>query len=379
MSIFRLPDLGEGLREAEIVAWHVAVGDHVVAGQPLVSVETDKAVVEVPSPQSGHIAKLHGAAGEHIETGAPLVAFTEGETADTGTVVGDISPQTPAVAPAPAGAGSAPADAGAAPADAGQLKATPAVRALAHRLGVDIAAVTPTGAQGQVTRANVELAAAGSGEGAVEKLSGPRRAMARNMARSHVEVVPATVTEDADIDHFDADADVTVALVQAMAAGAAASPALNAWFDGTDLSRRLNDRVDIGIAMDTPDGLFVPVLRDAGNASAAELRHALEKLKTDVVSRRLKPADLHGQTITLSNFGLLGGRYAGLVVVPPQVAILGAGRIVPRVVVRDGAPAIRRLLPLSLTFDHRAVTGGEAARFLTAVIAALESAESAQF
>ncbi len=358
MTVFHLPDLGEGLREAEIVAWHVAVGDHVVAGQPLVSVETDKAVVEVPSPQSGHIAKLHGAAGDHMETGAPLVEFTEGETADTGTVVGDIATTAPAPDIAP--------------------KATPAVRALARRLGVDLPAVAPSGAQGQVTAADVEQAATAAGERPREALSGPRRAMARNMARAHAEVVPATVNEDADVDHLPPEADVTVALIKAIAAGATASPALNAWFDGAGMSRRLHDRIDVGVAVDTADGLFVPVVRDAGNRAPDDLRRALETLKEDVGARRVKPEDLSGQTITLSNFGLLGGRYAELVVVPPQVAIVGAGRIVPRVVVRDGKAVIRRMLPLSLTFDHRVVTGGEAARFLAAVIAALEAAQDAQ-
>ena len=133
----------------------------------------------------------------------------------------------------------------------------------------------------------------------------------------------------------------------------------------------MHDRVDLGIATDTADGLFVPVLRDVGNRDTADLRAGLDRMKADIEARRVPPEELRGATITLSNFGMLGGRFAALVVVPPQVAILGAGRIAPAVVAVDGAPAVRRILPLSLTFDHRAVTGAEAARFLAAAAADL--------
>jgi len=218
----------------------------------------------------------------------------------------------------------------------------------------------------------VEQTTGGSGEPQAETLSGPRRAMARNMAHARAEVAPATVTDDADVHHLDPDADITVALVKAICAGAEAAPALNAWFDGAAMTLRRHQRVDVGVAIDTPDGLFVPVLRDAGNLDPDDLRAAFETLKDDVVARRVKPEDLRGQTITLSNFGTLGGRYAELVVVPPQVAIIGAGRIVERVVARNGETVIRRLLPLSLTFDHRVVTGGEAARFMAALIGEIE-------
>ncbi len=195
--------------------------------------------------------------------------------------------------------------------------------------------------------------------------------MARNMARAGAELVPATVTDEADVDHWPLDADVTIRLVQAIAAGCAAAPALNAWLDGERLAWRLHETVDVGVAVDSDDGLFVVVLRDAGRRSAAELRRDLDRLEEAVRARTVERADLHGATIGLSNFGTLGGRFAALVAVPPRVAILGAGRIAPRVVAVEGVPAVRRMLPLSLTFDHRAVTGGEATRFLAAVIATL--------
>jgi pyruvate dehydrogenase E2 component (dihydrolipoamide acetyltransferase) len=196
--------------------------------------------------------------------------------------------------------------------------------------------------------------------------------MARNMARAHAEVAATTVTDEALVDHWDETTDVTVLLVRAMVAACSAEPALNAWFDGHNLTRILHRHVDVGVAMDTDEGLFVPVLRGAEGKDAAVLRSDLNRLKEIVSTRKARPEDLTGQTVTLSNFGVIGGRHAALMVLPPQVAILGAGGVAPRVVAVDGRPAVRLTLPLSLTFDHRAVTGGEAARFLATVIATLQ-------
>jgi pyruvate dehydrogenase E2 component (dihydrolipoamide acetyltransferase) len=195
------------------------------------------------------------------------------------------------------------------------------------------------------------------------------------MERAHAEVVPATVTDVADIDAWPAGSDITLRLIRAVAAGCRAEPALNAWYLGRDKGRRVHDKVHLGLAMDTEDGLFVPVLRDVAKRDAADLRRGLEAMKADVAARRVPIEELRGQTITLSNFGMFGGQHAALVVLPPQVAILGAGRVHDRVVPLDGKPAVRRALPLSLTFDHRAVMGGEASRFLAAVIADLDSAD----
>ncbi len=365
MTTFKLPDLGEGLQEAEIVTWHVSPGDRVVADQPLVSVETDKAVVEVPSPRAGRIAKLYAEPGEIVAIGAPLVDYDdEAGSEDAGTVVGAIESEATVLdEEVEAQAATAPA----------RVKATPAVRALARRLGVDLAVVSPSGKGGVVTAADVERAAKTLAEaGPLEPLRGVRRAMARRMTQSGAEVVPATVMDDADIDAWPEGADVTVRLVRAVAAACAAEPALNAWFDAKEGGRRLNKKVDLGLAVDTEDGLFVPVLRDVGNRDAADLRRGLDAMKADVKARRVPPEELRGATITLSNFGTIGGRYAAPVVVPPQVAIVSAGRIAPRVVAHKGKPAVHRTLPVSITFDHRAVTGGEAARFLAAFIADLE-------
>ncbi|HTV44035.1 MAG TPA: dihydrolipoamide acetyltransferase family protein [Stellaceae bacterium] len=365
MTIFNLPDLGEGLQEAELVAWHVGAGDHVVADQPLLSVETEKAVVEVPSPQSGRISRLFATPGERVRVGAPLVEFDDGARSDTGTVVGELAAAPPIAAP---GGGARP--------QPGGVRAAPAVRALAQRLGVDLGIVAASGPGGAVTSADVERAArALTMAGPAEPLSGVRRAMAVNMARAHAEIVPATVSDEADVEAWPARTDVTIRLVRAIVAGCVAVPALNAWYDGRNLERRLLKQIDLGLAVDTEDGLFVPVLRNVASRDAADLRRGIEAMKRDLRARSVPVAELRGQTITLSNFGMFAGHFAALVVVPPQVAILGAGRIAPRVVITDGRPAAHRMLPLSLTFDHRAVTGGEAARFLQAALGELERAE----
>ena len=365
MSIFALPDLGEGLQEAELVAWHVGEGDHVVADQPLVSVETEKAVVEVPSPQPGKIARLYAQPGERVKVGAALVEFEEGPRTDSGTIVGELAP-----APAPSARAAEPVPEGHA------VKAAPAVRALAQRLGVDLAKVAASGPGGAVTSADVERAArAQTVAGPAEPLAGVRRAMAVNMARSHAEIVPATVSDEADIEVWPPKTDVTIRLIRAVIAGCAASPGLNAWYDGRNVERRLLKQIDLGLAVDTEDGLFVPVLRNIGGRDAADLRRGIEAMKKDLRARTVPIAELRGQTITLSNFGMFAGRFAALVIVPPQVAILGAGRITPRAAVADGNVVAHRILPLSLTFDHRAVTGGEAARFLKAALEELERPE----
>jgi 2-oxoisovalerate dehydrogenase E2 component (dihydrolipoyl transacylase) len=367
MKEFRLPDLGEGLAEAEIVEWHVAPGDEVVSGQTLVSVETDKAVVDIPAPERGRVATIHGSKGDRIAIGDVLVEFAAEGAADAGALVGRLPGRE-----APAARKPAQFSKPAAP-PAARVKAMPAVRALAERLGIDLATVGPTGPEGQVTSVDLERAAK---TGAVveggEPLRGVRRAMAANMARAHAEVAPATAMDQADVSSWwTKESDVTLRLVRAVAAGCAASPALNAWYDSRRGTRRLHERLDLGIAMDTEDGLFVPVLRDAGRTDATRLRAELERLKEAVRTRRIASGELRGQTISLSNFGTLGGRHAALVVIPPQVAILGAGRVAPGVVPTPDGHAIRPTLPLSLTFDHRVVTGGEAARFLAAALADL--------
>jgi pyruvate dehydrogenase E2 component (dihydrolipoamide acetyltransferase) len=361
MAVLNLPDLGEGLQRAEIISWHVAVGDHVVTSQPLVAVETDKAVVDVPAPGPGTIARLCAAVGDTVEVGEALVEFEAGAAADSGTVVGKLE----TVSTEPPG-----------PLASDTLRATPAVRALAVKLDVELQGLHGSGPDGAILSSDVEQAASrGDAETPLETVRGVRRAMAERMALAHAQVVPASIHADADIACWPADTDITTRLIMAIAAACAAEPALNAWFDADSMTRRLHRQVDLGVAVDTADGLFVPTLRNISERRPDSLREGLARIKKDVLARSIPPQELRGQTITLSNFGSIGGRYAELVVVPPQVAIVGTGRIRSAVLAIDDKPTIRRQLPLSLTFDHRAVTGAEAARFMAAMIADLEHSQ----
>jgi len=388
MHVFHLPDLGEGLPDAEIIEWKVKEGDTIRVDDPLVAMETAKAVVDVPSPVSGRVAKLHGKAGDIIETGKPLVDF-------------ELEGATPLAAPAPAPSPEVARDdggtvVGAMPAsnqvfqaqavEIGGIKALPATRALARKLGVDLARIHPTGANGVVSADDVKRAAtepdaapraaqpalaepAPARPSDVElPLRGVRRQMARTMAQAHSEVVPTTLMDDADIHAWSAGEDITIRLLRAVAHAARAEPGLNASFNSKESSLRLHSAVHVGIAVDTADGLFVPVIRDVDRADQSALRAQLDRIRAQVKARAIAPDALIGATITLSNFGVFAGKYATPIVVPPQVAILGAGRVHHQAVPVIGAIEAHRMIPLSLTFDHRAVSGGEAARFLAALL-----------
>ena len=446
---FRLPDLGEGLPDATIVEWLVKPGDTVALDAPMISMETAKAIVEVPSPYSGKLVKVYGGNGDVIATGAPLADFeidanapqraeahstghhaapavtaapappASVERPDTGTVVGEMQTSDRVVAEAAVAVGG--------------VKAVPAVRALAKKLGVDLSQVPPSGAGGVVTLKDVRDFAASAQAGATKKFASPlppgevgarsatgegqapppvvtletgaaipssalrapspggrreaniagvpeqligvRRNMARVMADALSKVVPTTLNDDADIHVWRAGEDVSVRLLRAITAACKAVPALNAWFDGENLMRTLHERVDVGIAVDTVDGLFVPALRGADTLDAKGLRAALDNLMRQVRDRSIPPSELTGYTISLSNFGVFAGRYATPIVVPPTVAIVAAGKLRHQVVPVIGGIETHRVIPLSLTFDHRACTGGEAARFLKAMLEDLALAE----
>ncbi|HEX3172327.1 MAG TPA: dihydrolipoamide acetyltransferase family protein [Burkholderiales bacterium] len=365
MKIFKLPDLGEGLQEAEIVTWHVKAGDTVAVDQPLASVETAKAIVDIPSPYAGKIVKLYGNERDVARVGQPLVAF-EGGDDDTGTVVGKVEVGQKVMADAPTAATPL----------AHGIKATPAVRAMARKLNIDLAMVTPTGADGMITANDVQRASRILSEiGPQELLRGVRKVMAQSMTLAHAEVASATLMDDADIDSWAAGGNIMLRLIRALVAACRAEPALNAWYDSQAVGRRLLKNVDIGIAVDTPDGLLVPVLRNVEQRSPEDLRKSLTKLIQDTRERKVPPEDLRANTITLSNFGPIAGRYASPIVLPPTVAIVGAGRVRKEVVAIADKPAVHRVLPLSVTFDHRAVTGGEAGRFMAAMVADLQRAD----
>jgi pyruvate dehydrogenase E2 component (dihydrolipoamide acetyltransferase) len=422
MATFKLPDLGEGLPEAEIVRWHVKVGDRVKVDDPLVAVETAKAVVEVPSPHSGVIAKLYANAGDMVATGGPLVDFeTEAAAApapattpkpaakradDSGTVVGSMpTSDEELIEQAVAGSSGVARE---------RVRAAPAVRALAKRLGVDLARLRGSGRGGLITVDDV-MGASGSvaavaaplqaavgasrsaaaptlravpppgvaapvsgaladGAGEPERLRGLRRAMAHSMSLARDNVMGCTLFDDADLHHWAPGNDFTVRILRAIAVAARTEPGLNAWFDADAQTRRAFGRVDVAMAVDTPEGLLVPVVRNVGGITKEQLRAEVDRLKRAARDRTVAPEELRDFTIMLSNFGMIAGRYATPVVVPPAVAILGCGRLSHDVVAVMGGIEAHLRMPLSLTFDHRCVTGGEAARFLAAVMGDLGKA-----
>ena len=355
MTIFYLPDLGEGLSEAEIVEWHVAEGDRVEREQLMVSVETAKAIVEIPAPQSGRIAKLFAQAGSIVPTGSPLVEFAEVGKAseakpdlpprDQGSVVGMLSSQASESADSFIIGRHRHTEA-----RLQQRSQLPRQRAAASAPATD----TPEGFQG-------------------EPLHGLRRHMADAMAASHREVALVTIFEEAPIHWKDGERPL-LRLLRALCHAAAAEPSLNAWYDGERKERMVHEAVHIGIAMDTKAGLMVPTLKNAQKLDEQGMNRRVQKLKVAAVKRTLTLADMQGATITLSLHGSIGGRFATPLVSPPQVAILAAGAIREELA-PDKKHGFRkvRVIPLSLSFDHRAVTGGEAARFLKAVMADLAS------
>lgn len=365
MQILELTDLGEGLEEAEILEWKVTEGEHVVSDQPLLTVETDKAVVEIPSPQSGRIAKIYAKTGNIVKVGAPLVEFDSEMAPDKGSVVGKLINSE--------NGGSEKQFESQEKGAIQNVRANPSVRALARKLGVDLSIVLPSGKDFTITREDVEQAAKKLEQaGPTEILRGMRRTMAQRMTMAHKEVVPASITEIALIGQWHHHQNITIRLILAIVAAVENEPSLNAWYSSQNAERRLISSVDIGIAMDTKDGLIVPVIRNVDKRDKTDLEAALGKLRSDVNKRSVPLDELKGATITLSNFGMIGGLFSSLVVVPPQVAIIGAGRIYTQTFIENGELIQKDILPLSLTFDHRVVTGGEAARFINVIKAEIE-------
>ncbi len=253
------------------------------------------------------------------------------------------------------------------------MKVSPPVRELAHRLNVDLTIVTPSGPDGSITAADVQRVHSILTEvGPLELLRGPRKAMAQSMAQARDEVMHTTVTDDAVLAAWTIKQDMTVRLIRALVAGIKAEPSVNAWFDPIETGRRVLPKVHLGIAVDTPEGLVVCVMQDVASRTAQSLRQGLDKLKADTANRTVPPEELRGYTITMSNFGKYGGRYATPVITPPTVAIVAVGKTRDAVVPVQGQARISKILPLSVTFDHRAVTGAEATRFLNAMIEDLE-------
>jgi pyruvate/2-oxoglutarate dehydrogenase complex dihydrolipoamide acyltransferase (E2) component len=347
--VFRLPDLGEGVAEGEVASWLVEVGEQVAEDAPLLEVQTDKATVEIPSPAAGMVSRILVAAGRVVPVGTPLVVIgEEGESA---------------VEPAR---------------EEARTQALPAVRRLAGELGVDLAALAGSGPGGRIVEADVR-AAAGGGAGTRVPLTGVRRSIATHLARTQREVPAVTVVEEADFAAVEAvrgERSIVSHLVQAVCAALRTRPRLNATFEGDAIVE--HDRIDLGVAVQTEQGLLVPVLRAADARRLDELDGELRRLAEAARAGTLAPGDLRGSTFTITSAGRLGGYFATPLVNVPEVAILGLHRISPRPVVREGEIVVRPIGLVSCTFDHRAVDGAEASAFLLDVIARLERAGAAE-
>ncbi len=375
---FRLPDIGEGLAEAEIVEWRVAVGDTVAMDEVVVDVETDKAVVEIPIPVAGTV--LYLAEDQVVEVGAILVVIgEEGEVwpaePEPKTSSGDAAPIVGTLDTAVTTLSSR----------SEEPSALPVVRKLAKEMGVDVATVRGTGPQGRVTRDDV-LAAAGQpaargvedprplgGEG--RPLSRIRRAVADHMTKSWTEIPHVTAFAEVDATRLlevkkalTKRSGVTVSIDALVAKGVIPAlrihPDFNARLDGDTVID--NERFDIGLAVDTPDGLMVVTVRDVGSKSLAEVSTEIAALAAAAKDRKATPDQR--QTFTVSNIGALGGGYGTPIVPYGTTAILSVGRAVDKPVVRDGAVVIAPMMPMSLAYDHRLIDGGEGRRFLAMVI-----------
>lgn len=384
---FRFPDVGEGIAEGEIVRWLVREGDWIKEDQDLVEVETDKAVITLNSPFTGKIDKLHAKESEIVKVGALLTTVKEdghnlspappAQHPDAGSVVGSLA-EEPAIEVNRA------------------ILATPAVRALAKDMNVDLSRVQGSGPGGRITRDDIEQAAhsaappaaASDSYGAVEKvlLRGLRRTIAKRMAEASKRVADVTIWEDADITELEqlraeerkrADMDgvrltYLPFVIKAVVAALKAHPYLNASLDEAAGEIILKKYYNVGIAVDTSDGLIVFVIKDADRKNILALAREGAGLAEKARQRTIDLVELRGSTFTITNYGVVGASYGTPIINHPEVGILGLGKIEDKAVVRNGQIAIRKIMPLSLAFDHRVIDGVEAGRFLGVVIQHLE-------
>ncbi|HSE91177.1 MAG TPA: dihydrolipoamide acetyltransferase family protein [Candidatus Binatia bacterium] len=383
---FKFPDVGEGIAEGEIVRWLVKEGDSVKEDQDLVEVETDKALLTLNSPYTGKVTKLNGKEGDIIKVGDILTTFDVGgeeptmqaEKQDAGTVVGTLSDNEVVEVVHP-------------------VQATPAVRLLAKQMQLDLASVKGTGPGGRITKEDVERAAKQTGQqtdaeadayGLVEKipLRGIRRTVAKRMAEASKRVAEVTIWEDADITELEQvrarerrvaeEKGVRLTylpfIIKAVIPALNAHPYFNASLDEGAEAIVLKKYFNIGIAVDTTDGLIVFVIKDADKKNILDLAKETATLAEKARLRKIDLHDLKGSTFTITNYGVVGASYGTPIINYPEVAILGLGKIEDRPVVRNGEIAIRKIMPLSLAFDHRVIDGVEAGRFLGVVIQHLE-------
>jgi pyruvate dehydrogenase E2 component (dihydrolipoamide acetyltransferase) len=367
-NAFRLPDLGEGLTEGEVARWLVAEGQEISEDDGLVEIQTDKATVDIPSPYAGTVLAILVAEGEVVPVGTELVLIGDpGERPGAEGARDNLSQAQVSSGAGPAGASYKLSQVSSAP--TGRVQATPVVRRIAQELGVDLASVAGSGPGGRITEADVRSAASAGGEGRREPLRGVRRVIAEHMTRAHREVPPVTWVEECDLEAVPLEL-LLASVVRATAESLVEFPELNARFDGDAIVYL--DRYDVGVAVQTEDGLVVPVVRGANAKSVEELATEIADLAERARAGELAPDELRGSTFTVTSAGKLAGLFQTPIVNHPEVAILSIGRVAPRAVVRDGEVVVRRIGTLAITFDHRVVDGARAAAFGLAVIARLE-------
>jgi pyruvate/2-oxoglutarate dehydrogenase complex dihydrolipoamide acyltransferase (E2) component len=338
---FKLPDLGEGVREGEIARWLVEVGQDVGEDEPLVEIQTDKTTVEIPSPAAGKVARILVEEGQLVPVGTPLVLI--GSDAE--------APELQ------------------------RIQATPVVRRIADEFGVDLQSVRGSGPGGRITEGDVRAAAPAREGERREPLRGVRRQIAEHLSRAHREVPAVTVVDECDFTRLSSargERSYLPFIIQAAVAGLKEYPELNATLAGSEIVYW--ERYDMGVAVQTDEGLLVPVLRGADGLSLDELEAELARLAEGARAGTLKPEELRGSTFTVTSAGRLGGLFATPIVNHPEVAILGMHRIEPKPVVRNDEVVARTIGWLSCTFDHRVVDGARASEFLLDVIGRLEDA-----
>ena len=367
---FKLPDLGEGLTEGEIARWLVKEGQELAEDDPLVEIQTDKTTVEIPSPAAGTVTRILVGEGEIVPVGTVLVVIG-GD--------GDGAEAAPAAAPpqekrAPA----LPAKGLSDPVTPSRVQATPVVRRVAQELGVDLASLSGTGPNGRITEGDVRTAAGGEivlqehkvSEGRREPVRGVRRQIVEHLTRAHREVPAVTFVEECDFTGIDL-AQLLPLVLKATAAALHEFPELNARLEADEIVYL--ERYDIGVAVQTDQGLVVPVVRGCDSAPLDELASEVTRLAEAARAGTLKPEELRGGTFTVTSAGKFGGVFVTPLVNHPEVGILGIHRIAPRPAVLDGELAVRQLGNVSVTFDHRVVDGARAAAFTLDVIRRLES------
>ena len=341
---FKLPDLGEGLTEGEIARWLVAEGDEVAEDQPLVEIQTDKTTVEIPSPAAGKVARILVAEGETAPVGSVIVVI--GEPLEPSSAEPNLVRESPE----------------------SRVQATPLVRKLAQELGVGLDGLAGSGPGGRITEDDVRRAA-GPQEGRREPVRGVRRQIVEHLTRAHREIPAVTFVEECDFSGVDLKL-LLPTVLKATAESLKEFPELNARLEGDEIVYL--DRYDLGIAVQTAQGLVVPVVRGCDTRTVDELRADVDALAERARDGKLDAAELRGSTFSVTSAGKLGGLLVTPLVNHPEVGILGVHRIAPRAVVRDGEVVVRPVGNVSVTFDHRDVDGARAAEFTLAVIARLE-------